>query len=98
MSDDGIGMLPVMNISDMRAREAFQEGDRVRCPGGECGTGRIVGIDPDYRLARVEWPRGRVGWWYLKDLVRKNALTPAPLPEKWERGIVDLGLRMSLEI
>jgi hypothetical protein len=90
MSDDGIGTLPVMTISDMRAGESFQVGDRVSCPGGECGSGIIVRIDPDYRLARVEWPKGKIGWWYLKDLT----LTPAPLPRKRAREMVDLGLRM----
>lgn len=69
MSNDEIGSLPVMNISDMRARQDFRVGDRVICPGGECGTGTIVEIDPDYRLARVMWPKGKIGWWYLKDLV-----------------------------
>ena len=69
MSGDEIGSLPVMNISDMRARQDFEVGDRVICPGGECGTGVIVMIDPDYRLARVMWSKGKIGWWYLKDLV-----------------------------
>lgn len=75
MSDDGIGMLPVMAVSDMLPREVFLVGDKVSCPGGECGTGIIVDIDPDYRLARVEWRKGKIGWWYLKDLVIERPIS-----------------------
>ena len=64
---DPIGTLPVMKISDMVPKEEFRRGDRVRCPGGECGIGIVLEVEADHRLAKVRWSR-RVGWWYLKDL------------------------------
>ncbi|HPS41353.1 MAG TPA: hypothetical protein PK040_02030 [Anaerolineaceae bacterium] len=67
--NEGSG-LECMKISDMLPREEFHTGDRVCCPCVKrLGTGVVVEIDPDIRLARVNWAGGYFGWWYLKDLV-----------------------------
>lgn len=54
---------------DMRPKEEFHTGDKVCCPCVKrLGAGVVVEIDPDVRLARVNWQGGYLGWWYLKDL------------------------------
>ena len=59
-----------MKPTDMRPREEFKTGYLVNCIDRPLlHDGRILKFDCDFRLAKVEWSTGHVGWWYLKDLV-----------------------------
>ena len=64
----GISSIANLRLTDMRPKEQFTRGDQVRVSGREI-SGRIVEIDPDGRLAKLDTMRG-IGWWYLKDVVK----------------------------
>lgn len=58
----------MFKIPPARSKPAIKIGDLVKvkgAPGMSCGL--IKAIDPDGRLARVEF-RGAEGWWSLFDL------------------------------
>ncbi len=64
-------------IKDRLPIEIFITGDLVCCPAAaKLGSGRIIEIDPDGRLAKVDWDNGRIGWWYLVELQRVQRSDP----------------------
>jgi len=59
-----------MKPNDMRPKEDFKPGCKVDCIDRPAlHNGKLHRIDCDNRLGLVEWPSGKTGWWYLKDLV-----------------------------
>lgn len=62
-----ISPLAHMQLTDMRPKEWFVIGDKVKVIDRTI-RGRIIEIDPDGRLAKLETGTGHHGWWYLKDL------------------------------
>jgi len=59
-----------LKLEDMRPKENFNPGDVVDCVDRpRLHDGKLIRIDCDNRLGLVEWPDGKTGWWYLKDLV-----------------------------
>lgn len=62
-------VMETLRLEDMRAREEFNPGCQVCCPGVQaCQSGAVMWIDADGRMAMVDWGCEMVGWWYLKDL------------------------------
>ena len=59
-----------LKLEDMRPKEEFKPGDVVDCVDRpRLHDGKLIRIDCDNRVGLIEWPDGKTGWWYLKDLM-----------------------------
>lgn len=59
------------SVKNAPAAPVLKTGDRVRVrEKAQLGVGTVISFDVDYRLVKVSFSGGLLGWWARMDLVK----------------------------
>jgi len=71
MDDISFGIIQGLRLPPAKILPKLGFGDKVSVPGTNLTGGKVVGFDGDHNHARILWPSGYTGTWYIRDLEKE---------------------------
>jgi hypothetical protein len=69
MDDIGFGLIQSLRVQEDKPLPKVELGDKVRVIGTNLNHGKVIGFDGDHNHAKILWPSGYTGTWYIRDLM-----------------------------
>jgi hypothetical protein len=77
LDEIGFGVIQSLRLKEDLPLPKLGYGDRVCVIGTNLTGGKVIGFDGDHNHARIEWPSGYTGTWYIRDLRKEEPLLHA---------------------